>query len=68
RIFAALGQSPRVLLLPPALYRGAIALARMLPRYRGLTSEVADRMNQDMVFDYAAAARDLGFQPRGFAP
>ena len=68
RIFLALGQRPRVLPLPLALYRAAIAMARMLPRYRGLTPEVADRMNQDMVFDYAAAARDLGFAPREFAP
>ena len=68
RIFAAQGQEPRVLPLPLALYRSAIVLARMLPRYRGLTPEVADRMNQDMVFDYAPAARDLGFRPRGFAP
>lgn len=68
RIFAAQGQKPRVLSLPVSTYRLAIALARALPRYRGLTPEVADRMNQDMVFDYAAAARDLGFRPRGFAP
>ena len=68
RIFAAQGLRPRVLPLPSALYRFAIALARVLPRYRGLTPEVADRMNQDMVFDYAPAARDLGFQPRGFVP
>jgi nucleoside-diphosphate-sugar epimerase len=68
RIFLASGQRPRVLPLPLALYRAAIAMARMLPRYRGLTPEVADRMNQDMVFDYAAAARDLGFAPREFAP
>lgn len=68
RIFLSLGQRPRVLPLPLALYRAAIAAARMLPRYRGLTPEVADRMNQDMVFDYAAAAHDLGFAPREFAP
>ena len=68
RIFTAQGQKPRVLPLPLVLYRLAIVLARALPRYRGLTPEVADRMNQDMVFDYATAARDFGFKPRGFTP
>ncbi len=68
RIFRSLGKSPRVLPLPLVLYRVAIAAARVLPRYRGLTPEVADRMNQDMVFDYSAASRDLGFKPRGFMP
>jgi nucleoside-diphosphate-sugar epimerase len=68
RIFEASGKRPRVLPLPVSLYRAAIAAARLLPRYRALTPAVADRMNQDMVFDYSAAARDLGFAPRGFAP
>ena len=68
RIFLAQGRQPRVLPLPAALYRIAIAAARLLPRYRSLTPAVADRMNQDMVFDYAAATRDFGFKPRGFAP
>jgi nucleoside-diphosphate-sugar epimerase len=68
RIFRSLGMRPRVLPLPLALYRLAIATARLLPRYRGLTPEVADRMNQDMVFDYAEAARDLDFRPREFMP
>jgi len=68
RIFRSLGMSPHVLPLPLALYRAAIAAARLLPRYRGLTPQVADRMNQDMVFDYTEAARDLGFRPRKFTP
>ena len=68
RIFTAQGRRPRVLPLPLGLYRLAIRAARVLPRYRDLTPEVADRMNQDMVFDYAEAARDLGFKPRGFQP
>ena len=66
RIFVSLGRRPRIVPLPVTWYRVAIALARSLPRYRSLTPEVADRMNQDMVFDYTAATRDLGFKPRGF--
>ncbi|HEX4299982.1 MAG TPA: NAD-dependent epimerase/dehydratase family protein [Gammaproteobacteria bacterium] len=68
RIFQALGRPPRVLPLPVALYRAAIAAARLLPRYRSLTPAVADRMNQDMVFDSSAAMHDFGLKPRAFAP
>jgi nucleoside-diphosphate-sugar epimerase len=68
RIFQALGRPPRVLPLPIMLYRAAIATARVLPRYRSLTPAVADRMNQDMVFDSSAAMRDFGLKPRAFAP
>ncbi|HEY4126611.1 MAG TPA: NAD-dependent epimerase/dehydratase family protein [Gammaproteobacteria bacterium] len=68
RIFEALGRQPRVLPLPVSLYRAAIVIARLLPRYRALTPAVADRMNQDMVFDSSAAMRDLGLKPRAFVP
>jgi nucleoside-diphosphate-sugar epimerase len=68
RIFESQGRAPRILPLPVIFYRIAIALVRLLPRYHGLTPEVADRMNQDMVFDWSAAARDFGFKPRSFAP
>jgi nucleoside-diphosphate-sugar epimerase len=68
RIFQAVGRRPRLLPLPLALYRFAIAAARLLPRYRALTPAVADRMNQDMVFDCSAALRDFGLKPRPFVP
>lgn len=68
RIFQAAGRRPRILPLPLGVYHAAIRVARVLPRFRGLTPEVADRMNQDMVFDYAAAAQELAFKPRAFAP
>jgi nucleoside-diphosphate-sugar epimerase len=68
RIFMSLGRKPRILPLPVGLYRAAITMARILPRYRTLTPAVAERMNQDMVFDSSAAARDLDLKPRGFAP
>jgi nucleoside-diphosphate-sugar epimerase len=68
RIFQSLNRRPRVLPLPVGLYRAAIAVARLLPRYRSLTPAVADRMNQDMVFDSSEAMRDFGLKPRGFAP
>lgn len=68
RIFQSLSRQPHILPLPVGLYRAAIAVVRLLPRYRGLTPAVAERMNQDMVFDSSEAMRDFGLKPRGFAP
>lgn len=68
RIFRALGRSPRILPVPLSLYRAAILTARLHPRLRSLSPDVADRMNQNLVFDSSDAARDLGFYPRGFEP
>lgn len=68
RIFESLGRQPRILPLPVGMYRAAISMARLLPRYRSLTPAVAERMNQDMVFDSSEAIRDFGLKPRGFAP
>ena len=66
RVFAALGRAPRMLSVPLWAFRLGIACLRVVPRYRGWTAAMAERMNQDLVFDHADAARDLGFRPRGF--
>lgn len=68
RIFQALGRRPRILPVPLAIYRTALRMARLHPRLRNLSPDVADRMNQDLVFDYGDAARNLGFRPRSFHP
>ena len=66
RVFSALGRRSRIVEVPMALMRAAVPLARQLPRFRHLTLEMAHRMNRDLVFDHARAARDLGFAPRPF--
>jgi nucleoside-diphosphate-sugar epimerase len=66
RVFTALGRAPRTFSVPLWAFRFAIACVQLLPRYRGWTAAMAERMNQDLVFDHADAARDLGFRPRGF--
>ena len=68
RIFRALGRKPRILPVPLGIYRAALGMARLHPRLRSLSLDVADRMNRDLVFDYGDAARDLGFRPRSFHP
>lgn len=66
RIFAALGRQPRLLAVPLRVFRLATVCLRLLPRYRTWSTAMAQRMNQDLVFDHASAARDLQFAPRGF--
>jgi len=67
RVFDALGRRPRVLTVPLWAFRLAVSLLRFLPRYRHWSAAMAERMNRDLVFDHAEAARDLGFKPRAFA-
>lgn len=66
RVFAALDRPPRLLTVPLWVFRVAVAVLRLLPRYRQLSAAMAERMNRDLVFDHAEAVRDLGFKPRGF--
>ncbi|PKN89102.1 MAG: epimerase [Deltaproteobacteria bacterium HGW-Deltaproteobacteria-1] len=68
RLFTALGRRPRLIHVPLGFFSLAVAMLRLFPRYRHLTSQMAERMNTDLVFDYADAARDLNFQPRKFQP
>ena len=64
RIFHGLGRRPRILTLPPALWRLGLRLAR-LP---GVNAAMGARMDADLVFDPAPAAHDLAWRPRPFRP
>ena len=66
RVFVALGKDPRLVTIPRWLFRSAVTVLRLLPRYRNWTMEMAERMNCDLVFDHRDAARDLRFSPRPF--
>ena len=66
RLFTALGCRPRMIHVPLGFFRLAVAMLRLFPRYRHLTSQMAERMNTDLVFDHTDAARDLNFHPRKF--
>jgi nucleoside-diphosphate-sugar epimerase len=68
RIFSAMGRKPRFLRMPILAFELAARLARIHPRYRHITSSMARRMQQDMVFDFDDASRDFGYSPRGFCP
>jgi nucleoside-diphosphate-sugar epimerase len=67
-IFRAAGLRPCVIRVPASVFRFGLRLARLLPRYRYLNSEMAYRMDRDMTFDWSQAKRDFDFSPRGFLP
>ena len=68
RIFAALGKRPRFVRVPFVAFRLAMALFSLVPKYRDYNVQMARRMNDDLVFDHADAARDFGYAPRSFQP
>lgn len=66
RIFTALNRTPRILTVPLWLFQIATWGLRWVPRYQHWTTAMAERMNQDLVFDSSDARRDLNFFPRSF--
>jgi nucleoside-diphosphate-sugar epimerase len=66
RIFLAMGKSPRFVTFPLWAFRMAVAYLRILPRFRHWSAAMAERTNQNLVFDHEDACRDLGFSPRPF--
>ncbi len=68
RIFDALGKRRLLIRLPLSIFSAAINCARLLPEFNHLTSAMATRMNEDLVFDHAPAVQDFGFAPRPFRP
>ena len=68
RVFSALHRPPRLLPIPCAVFRLGIAGMRRLPGYHHWSPAMAERMNSDLAFDHADAARDFGFSPRPFHP
>lgn len=68
RIFAAMDRPPLIPSLPKPMVAAAIAVVGLLPRYRHWTVSMAERMDEDMVFDGQPARLALGLSPRGFRP
>jgi nucleoside-diphosphate-sugar epimerase len=66
RIARGLGRAPRLVHLPLPLLRGALAVASRLPGLGHAAPDMANRMDEDLVFDGTAAGRDFGYNPRPF--
>jgi nucleoside-diphosphate-sugar epimerase len=67
RIYQSHGLVPRLISLPPSVWRLAATIVRRLGLAGGATVAMGRRMNEDLSCDHTAAARDLGFSPRPFA-
>ncbi len=65
RIFVALDQRPLIISIPLWLFRPALAIAAKISGF-SYTTEMAERMNQDLNYDYTDAANDLNFSPQKF--
>jgi nucleoside-diphosphate-sugar epimerase len=68
RIFQWEGRRPRIVQVAVWFLRAVLPPIRLVPRFNGISMQVFERMNADLVFDHSEAARELGFAPRGFAP
>ena len=66
RIFTVMGKPERLISVPLGVFRAAIACLRLLPRFRNWSVGMAERMNNDLIFDHADATRDLGYSPGPF--
>ncbi len=68
RLFAGEGIRACFVHVPLPALRMLLVALRALPRYRYLTSDMADRMMMDMTFPHDEAAADFGYRPRTFSP
>jgi nucleoside-diphosphate-sugar epimerase len=66
RVFEGLGRAPRLLSLPPVVFRLMLLLAK--PFLPGATATMGARMARDLTFDSADARRDFAWAPRDFHP
>ena len=67
RVFAAMGQKPRLLTINLAFFNFALLFLKKIPRYKNWNADMVLRMNRDMVFDHDEASRDFGFKPQRFS-
>jgi len=65
RIFVGLEKKPRFLRAPLWLFKLALKCASLITKF-SYTSEMATRMNQDLVYDNGPAKLDFGYQPERF--
>lgn len=67
-IFDALDKPRRIISLPPWLMAALVRLLGLLPRFRGVNSQMVRRQNTDLVFDDSALKECLEYEARPFKP
>ena len=65
RIFLGLKRKPFIISVPLPIFRIALRLASVFTTF-SYTPEMANRMNQDLVYDNQPASDDFGYEPHGF--
>ena len=70
RVFEAMGRRPAIIAVPEGLWRFVFGLLKAMQPHRDLKQnlDMALRMNRDLWFDHASAARDFGYAPEAFRP
>jgi len=66
KVFESLGKKHHFVILPLWFFRAGIFILRFLPPFRRWSPAMAERMNQNLVFDHHEATNDFGFAPRKF--
>lgn len=66
RISARVGRKSRIVNIPLTALRFCLRGLSLVPHYRHLNPEMANRINLDMCFDHDSASQDLRFAPRRF--
>lgn len=65
KIFECLGKRPIIIGAPLWVLRLALSIASKIGRF-DYTADMADRMQQNLIYDNQAAIDELGFQPSAF--
>ena len=68
RIFEKLGKKERIITVPLGFAKTAINSVKWIPGLRFLGPEMANRMEQDLVYSNSAASKEFSFRPRKFSP
>jgi nucleoside-diphosphate-sugar epimerase len=68
RIFSALEKRPYLIPIPLSLFSLAVKFLRLFPRYRHWSTSMAERMNQDLIFDHTEANEEFCYKARVFSP
>lgn len=68
KVFEMMGKRPVFLPVPVWMFRLAVKLGKLHPRFTHLTPDMALRMQTDLVFDHSDATADFGYTPDIFTP
>ncbi|RME18439.1 MAG: hypothetical protein D6797_00470 [Bdellovibrio sp.] len=66
-VFLAMNRPIRIFTVPLWIFRLGVRVLNLLPRYRSWNTAMAERMNQDLVFDHKEFSRDFNFQFKPFS-